>query len=504
MRRFALPLAAVLLAGLAPAAIAQAEPPPPAPASSPDATPLAAPAAPAPAIAQPASASPLTLATVLESSLRHFPQVLAATEKIRAQAGKQLAAEGAFDLRLENDSYARTSGFYDGRITDTRLVKPLPGWNTRLYGGYRVSDGEFPIYEDESFTNDGGEFKLGVVFSLLRDRDIDSRRFALRDSTLALVQTEIEARITQIRVQHAATQAYLGWLAAGRALDIYRDLLALAEARQTGLEERVRDGDLARVYLNENQQYILKRRGRVTEAERALANAANGLALYLRDPAGRPQPPPAARQPGRWPDLGHVDMTVLEATIAATLAERPELGIVAADLERERNRLALGENALKTRLDLNLETSRDLGAGSITRDGTDSLVRLDITVPLERRTGHGRVAEARANLSRLELDRQLLNERIGVEVRNIANDITAAERFLALATLEVEQAAILEEAERERFADGASDFFVVNLREEASADARVRRIEARLGYLRALADFYAATVQVDRFLIPRE
>lgn len=460
---------------------------------------------PAPAsVTAPAQPTSLTLDIVLESSLRHFPQVLAATEKIRAQAGKQLAAEGAFDLRLENDSYARTSGFYDGRITDTRLVKPLPGWNTRLYGGYRVSDGEFPIYEDESFTNDGGEFKLGVVFSLLRDRDFDERRFAVRDTSLALAQTEIEARLTQIRVQHAATHAYLGWLAAGRALGIYRDLLALAEARQAGLEERVRDGDLARVYLNENQQYILKRRGRVAEAERTLANAANGLALYLRDSSGQPQPPPPATRPGRWPDLGHVDTAALEATIAATLEVRPELGLVAADVERERIRLALGENALKTRLDLNLETSRDIGDGSRTREGTDSLVRLDITVPLERRTGRGRVAEARANLSRLELDRQLLNERIAVEVRNIANDIKAAERFVALATLEVEQAAILEEAERERFADGASDFFVVNLREEASADARVRRIEARLGYLRALADFFAATVQVDRFLIPRE
>jgi hypothetical protein len=91
-------------------------------------------------------------------------------------------------------------------------------------------------------------------------------------------------------------------------------------------------------------------------------------------------------------------------------------------------------------------------------------------VSLEQRTGRGRGAEARANRSREELDRQLLNERPAVEVRTIVNDITAAERFLALASLEVEQAVILEDAERARFADGASDFFGVNLREEASAD----------------------------------
>ncbi len=448
-----------------------------------------------------AASRPLELEAVLASSLRAFPQILAALEKQEAQSGKLLASQGAFDLQLENTTYTRAAGYYDGKVVDSRIVKPLPEFNAKLYGGYRIADGDFPIYEDEYFTNGGGEFKVGAVFSLLRDRDIDERRFALRDNTLALAQTELETRLTQIKVQHQATLAYLSWLAAGKSLGIYRGLLELAEARQQGLEQRVADGDLARVYLNENRQYILKRSARVAEAERALANYANRLGLYLRDDTGAPRIPQATELPKAWPDHGRMDAQSLEATIALTLAERPEIGLVAADVERERNRLALGDNALKTRVDLNLEASRDIGGGSVTRDETDAVVRLEINVPLERRTGQGKVAEARANLSRLELERQLLNEKIEVEVRNIANDITAATRFLELAVQEVEQAEILARAERSRFDDGASDFFVVNLREEAAADARLRRIGAQAGLLQALTDFYAATVQLDRFLI---
>jgi outer membrane protein TolC len=444
---------------------------------------------------------PLELEAVLASSLRAFPQILAALEKQDAQSGKLLASQGAFDLQLENTTYTRAAGYYDGKIVDSRIVKPLPAFNTKLYGGYRISDGEFPLYEDEYFTNGGGEFKVGAVFSLLRDRDIDERRFALRDNTLALAQTELETRLTQIKVQHQATLAYLSWLAAGKSLGIYRGLLQLAEERQQGLEQRVADGDLARVYLNENRQYILKRSARVAEAERALTNYANRLGLYLRDDAGAPRVPGPTELPKTWPEHGDVDAQALEATLALTLAERPEIGLVAADIERERNRLALGDNALKTRVDLNLEASRDIGGGSVTRDETDAVVRLEINVPLERRTGQGKIAEARANLNRLELERQLLNEKIAVEVRNIANDITAATRFLELAVEEVEQADILARAERARFEDGASDFFVVNLREEAAADARLRRIGAEAGLLQALTDFYAATVQLDRFLI---
>lgn len=449
-----------------------------------------------------ARAEALGLEAVLQSSLRAFPQILAASQKREAQAGKLLSSRGAFDLKLENTTYTRATGYYDGKLVDSKIVKPLPSYNARLYGGYRTSDGEFPIYEDGFFTNGGGEFKLGAVFSLWRDRDIDERRFALRDDTLALQQTELSARLTQIEVQHAATRAYLAWVASGKAVGIYRGLLELAESRQEGLAQRVADGDLARVYLNENRQYILKRSARVAEAERSLANHANRLALYLRDESGAPRVPGADELPPAWPDLGRVDAAEVEATLAAALDERPETGIVATDIERERNRLALGRNSLKTRVDLNLEASRDIGGGSRTRDETDAVVRLDITVPLERRTGEGKVAEARANLARLELERRLLNERIAVEVRNIANDISAAERFVDLAVEEVEQAEILEQAERQRFADGASDFFVVNLREEATADARVRRIEAQAGLLEAVTDFNAATVQLDRFLIP--
>jgi len=448
-----------------------------------------------------ARAAELALDTVLDSTLRHFPQVLAAVEKTSAQAGRLLAAEGAFDLKLESTTHTRAAGYYDGKIVDTKLVKPLPGFNTKLYGGYRIADGRFPIYEDEFFTNGGGEFKIGAVFSLLRDRDIDERRYGLRDGALALAQTELAQRLTQIDVQHQAANAYLAWLAAGKALSIYRDLLTLAEARQRALEARVADGDLARVYLNENRQYILKRGAKLAEAERVLAHHANRLALYLRDESGLPRRPLVHEIPARWPSLGRLEAGELEAILAATRRLRPEVGLVDADLERERNRLALGENELLTRVDLNFEASQDIGGGSHTREETDAVVRLDVSVPLERRRGRGKIAEARANLSRLEHERRLLDERIEMEVRNIANDIDAAERLLALAGAEVKQAEILEDAERHRFDDGASDFFVVNLREEATADARVRRIEARVGLLRSLTDFYAATVQTARFRI---
>lgn len=470
------PLAALLLASLVDGALAQ-------PASPPAAAPVA-------------TAVPLTLDAVLDSSRDRYPQVLAAREKIRAQAGKLLSSEGAFDLYAEQTNKSRLSGYYDGRYSSTKLVQPLSDFNTNVYGGYRVSGGDFPIYEDEAFTLDAGEFKVGAVFSLLRDRDIDSRRAGLRDSRLALDQTELDALLTRVRVQHDAMTAYVDWIGAGEALAVYRDLLQLAEARNDGLDTRVQEGDLANIYLNENRQYILRRRGFVVEAERKLVAAANKLSLYLRHTDGTPRLPAEAELPRRWPNPPSlIDPTTVDAAIRAALAARPEIGVLAADIERERLNLALGRNNLMPRVDLNLEAARDFGSGQKSRTGTDTIVRLDVTIPIETRKARGQIDAAQANLSRLDLDRRLLEERIGVEIRTLANDLSAAYRFVELATQETEQADVLARAERERFAEGASDFFVVNLREEAAANARVREIDAHLRYLGALADFYAATVQ---------
>lgn len=440
--------------------------------------------------------TPLSLEAVLSSSRERYPQVLAAREKIRAQTGKLLSSQGAFDLYAEQTSKSRLSGYYDGRYTNTKLVQPFADFSTEVYGGYRVSGGDFPIYEDEAYTLDAGEFKVGAVFSLLRDRDIDERRAKLRDSRLSLDQTELDATLTRVRVQHDAMTAYVGWIAAGEALAVYRGLLQLAEARNEGLDIRVQEGDLAKVYLNENRQYILRRRGFVVEAERKLFAAANKLSLYLRHADGSPRRPNEAELPRRWPDSqGLLDPSTIEATISAALSARPEIGVLTADIERERLNLALGRNLLKPRVDLNLEAARDFGSGPRNRVGTDGIVRLDVVIPIETRSARGQIDAAQANLSRLDHDRRLLEERIEVEIRTLVNDLSAAYRFVDLATQEVEQADVLSRAERDRFSEGASDFFLVNLREEAAANARVREIDARLHYLDALADFYAATIQ---------
>lgn len=445
--------------------------------------------------------TPLTLETLLDSSIKHYPQIQQSQAAQDAQKGAVTAAEGVFDLELNQESFARPNGFYDGRTIDTRLQKRLEGTNTRLYGGYRVSDGTFPIYEDKRFTNENGEYSLGAIFSLLRDRSIDEDRFKLRGSELDLANAKRDVLLTKIGVQHQAMQAYGEWLAAGQIVKVRRDLLAIAQERQSALSQRATRGDVATIAVTENKQYLLSRQGLLNEAEREFTNAANRLSLFWRDEKGEPIIAQPEDLPARFP-LGDPSLAGLSTENALeALTQRPEFGQIDANIEKEKNRLALGENRLMPRVDLGLETSRDYGTGSPTREETEALVKLNISIPLQRRAGKGIVAQANANMKELEYQRRLLNDRIRAEIANLITDIKTAEQNVSLADQESQLAQTLQRAEEARFSSGASDFFVVNLREDNVGNARVKQAISQMKLFKSLASYYAATVNLEQLRI---
>lgn len=439
--------------------------------------------------------------TLLERSARHFPDILASFEREAAARGEQLAANGAFDLVFKADSFSRATGFWSGSVVSTEARQRLRNRGAEIYGGYRLSDGRFPVYEDEYFTNSLGEFKLGALFSLLRDRTIDQQRFGVDDARLAAQQASLDVVLTQLGVQHQALKSYWKWVAAGREVGIYRDLLEIAEARQTGLKRQVNLGALASIALVENQQNILKRQRLVAEAERNFTMAGNILSFYFRDQRGLVTKPTVSLLPNKaqldpLPDMAQV----LKVRSSDILDSRPELRQFRIAVERARNKVSLRENDLKPQLDFSLEVSRDFGAiaeGGRSRDSTDAIVGLNFSVPLQRRAARGKLSQAEAELREIELREQQTAEQILFEVENILVDLKTALDIVELADNEFQQAQKMVNAERRRFTLGAGDFFLINLREEAAADAQVRALQAEFTSRLAAASYDAVTMNFE-------
>ena len=170
-------------------------------------------------------------------------------------------------------------------------------------------------------------------------------------------------------------------------------------------------------------------------------------------------------------------------TLQAMIEARPEVRQVRTMIERALQRIRLSENNLKPKLDLRLEVAEGLGSvgeGGVSRDSTDTIVALNFSVPLQRREARARLSQSRAKLDALRLQQQQLEEQIDLELRAIALDLDFAEQLAELAALDVAQSRALEAAEINRFSGGASDFFLVNVREQEVASARIRAISAAL------------------------
>lgn len=445
-------------------------------------------------ITTPARADPLDLAEVLEAARRNAPVLMEAEARRRAAEGRRLEADGAFDTVIDATAEKRLSGTYDSRFVDSQVTQPFSNIGGFVYGGYRRSDGSFPIYEDERFTNQLGEVRLGAIFALWRDRAIDERRLARNLADAGIELAETEQLIAAVALQRRALEAHALWVAAGLRLAAFRDLLAVASERQAGIERQAQQGAVPQLLVTENRQAILRRQSLVADAERALDVAAARLSIFTRSPAGDPQMPPPSRLPDRIELVPIADLPRDGA-----LPNRPDVAAVDNRIDQARQQLAQDRNLLQPRLDVKVEASQDIGGigeGGTSRSGTESKVGLSFSVPLQRREALGKVAQTRAVISELEAARRRIAEDIGVQLSAVSTDVGATAKLLMIARDDAVQAEALAQAERRRLQLGTSDLLRVALREEGAADARIREIDAALRQALAHAELAAATADL--------
>ncbi|MFM7379106.1 MAG: TolC family protein [Erythrobacter sp.] len=441
---------------------------------------------------------PLTPDEVLRSSALTFPTILEAFEREAAARSDQLSADGAFDLMLRAEAFDRLTGFNDGGAVRAQATQPLQPYGAQIYGGYTLSDGRLPTSQSSFNTNEFGRFNVGALFSLLRDRDIDPRRFALEDTRLATSQARLDVMLVQLNVQQEALRAYWRWVAAGEEIRVFEELLEIAEARQVGLTREVGEGARARIALTENEQNLLRRRTLLAGARRDFQIASNSLGFFLRNSAGTMFVPTR----DQLPDLGKLKpVTPVAALRALPINEivqaRPELETFRLALERAANRVELRRNDLQPRLDASVEVSQGFGdPASPTGDTTGASVGVTFTVPLQRREARGRLQRAEAELRETELRQRRIADQIATDLGNIIENLDAALKIADLADAEVKQANAMVQAERTRFRLGAGEFFLVNAREETAANARISAIRAQLAGRLAEASYNAATMNL--------
>lgn len=438
---------------------------------------------------------PLDFEGVIASVEKRYPLIEAAEQEIESARGELEASEGAFDLIWRSRLSSLSLGYYDNYRVDSVIEKPLAPWGANLFAGYRLGRGQFALYDEKALTLSGGEARLGFDISLWRNRPTDRRRTNVEKSRRAITIAEANAIHTRIEAIRLASQKYWDWVAAGKRVKIFRELLSIAETRDRGLLERVRQGDLPEFERKDNERAILQRRAQLVTAERSFQQAAIELSLFYRDESAKAKVPGEAELPFQLQRIAHSPRA--ETTdVERAQRQRPELVRLASLRDQSILEAEWADNQLSPRVDLQVAASRDAGSGPLSRTGTELEAAIVIEVPLERRLAGGRREGARASARRVEATEKMTRDRILAEVKDAHSALTAAGLRIGIAESETELAKRLEQGERDRFEQGDSNILFVNIREQASADARVREIEAIADYNKALAQLKGAVADV--------
>lgn len=438
---------------------------------------------------------PLVLDDVINSVVASYPLLQSAFYSRNISQGELLQANGEFDLKLKADTLNMPLGFYENYRHSIGAEQPLFSGGS-VFGGYRLGRGDYPAYYGERATKLGGEFKAGASIPLLQNRQIDDRRAGIWRSNWEVQSVEPDIQAQLIGFVQAASIAYWNWVAAGQIVLVNEDLLKNATERNDGLKSRVKNGDASEIELVDNERLIVSRRTKLIDARRKFQQTAYKLSLFLRDESGNPRVIDDSRLPREFPREDDPASRSLANDLQIAIANRPELRALSILREQLNIDLAAAENLRLPQLDAVVSGSQDVGDPASPKKDDKSPFELEggviASVPLQRRKAAGKAMAIEGKLAQVRAKSQFTQEKIIAEVQSASAALNAAFQQLELARRSLELARQMEAAERRKFDLGDSNLLLVNLREQATADAASTLVEAHLNYFDSAADYRAA------------
>jgi cobalt-zinc-cadmium efflux system outer membrane protein len=402
--------------------------------------------------------------------LSSSPQIRILKAEVEAVRGELTSSLGPFDLRLKGET-SNYQGFYDYRTYGLRLEQPLAPLGLEVFAGFRNGQGNIPVYSQNGLTLDQGEWSAGLQLPLLQNLLIDSRRFGLLKAENTLRQRELQFDQGSLEQVRQGLVRFIDWAVASARLEVNRDLEQRAVERGTWLEARVQHGDLPRFELEDNRRSILQRETQVKLAEFQHEQAKRELIVFLAAAEDKIDSKPDL--PAAPPE----EPRTLESLVEIALKDRKDLAAVGVAIDTFEQEIRLEQNRRLPKLDLKLQMDQDRGEGPSSLKGSNWSAGLGLEFPLWQRSARGRVQTAESQKERTELQRDLLRQRIEIDLKNAKRGLEVATERYGISKSEFDLALHLEDGERKRFKNGESSILTVNLREQATAEARLRMIE---------------------------
>ncbi len=414
---------------------------------------------------------------------------------------EQQSALGSFDPVLRG-VYSLKEELGKDKINtlDADVELPLNAlFGPKLNTGFRRSIGESS--NPELRTALGGQINLGLSVPLWQGVLTDRRRTNLEKANLRPLLANIVQTQEQNNILRAAGLQYWSWSEAFEQVRIAQAVFDISLLRSNFIAARARRGEVAPLDSIEALQEIERRRGDVFRAQRAFEQAGIDLAVFLWLGNGSTTnftPQQLTEVPRSMPlSVPFVDSLRVQAERTAALMLRPEMQRIDFSQQNLQLDLNLAYEFQKPFIETKAEWYYPLGSEMALNNYK---VGLNVAVPVFFRTANAQVELFNIGLDRINLQRAQVSRLVQAEVDNAFNALQRAADRIRAADREVFYAIQMEEGERRRFTAGETSLLVVNLRERAAAEARVRLVNARADYFRAYTQYYWAVGKIGEFV----
>ncbi len=417
----------------------------------------------------------LTEKDLVRSVLTNFPLIQEAELKAEAAKGELTSAEGAFDHKLIFKSRNRVEDKYDNQYLETTLERQTAFGGASLVAGHRQGLGHFPAYDGKFRTSGAGEIFAGLSLPILRNLKTDEFRTNLKIKELEKKQADLGVVLKKMIYLHKALTLYYKWILETQKLKINKSIFELAKKRQDMIERKYKAGDIERIKVTDNQRAIDKRSGDIVKNEIELNKIRAELSIYLRDESGASISIPLESNP-------EFILKKNEQSLSSTdISLNPQVKIL--DLERDKLKLEsiFFDQSKLPGLNIELLGSKELSQNQ-PYDPNTLQVAVKFDFPIENRKAEGKSVAYNYKVLAVEKNKQFLESELVQQLSFFIRASTDSKMRWEITSKEFEGSKIMAEAEKKRWIQGASDLFLVNLREQDVADVEIRRWTALYDY----------------------
>jgi cobalt-zinc-cadmium efflux system outer membrane protein len=417
----------------------------------------------------------LTEKDIVSSVLNFFPLIEEAELKVRSAQGELTSAEGAFDHKLVFKSRNRIEEQYDNQYFEATLERQTAFGGANLVAGHRQGLGNFPSYDGKYRTSGAGEIFAGLSVPLLRNLQTDEFRTNLKIKQIDNKQAQLQLELKKMIYLHKALSLYYKWVLETQKLKINKSILELAKMRHEMIQKKFSSGDIDKFKVVDNQRAIDKRTGDVIKNEIELNKIRAQLSLYVRNESGEP----VVISLDYNPDF--ILQKNETALFKNDINNNPQVKILEMEKEKLKLELAFFEQSRLPGLNVELLGAKEMSV-NYAYDPESLQVGLKFDFPLENRKAEGKTVAYNYKLQALDRNRQYLEGELGQQLNFFIQASADSKARWEVTNKEFEGAKKIADAEKSRWTQGASDLFIVNLREQDVADVDIRRWTALYDY----------------------